>query len=93
MTSEETRVFKLIDEYSRDQHRCFVTEMFLKEATSGYTLCFRPIATQRDSPNRYACRYLYLETGEVKPAAGQGELTASVIERLDKGLQALGQPV
>jgi hypothetical protein len=91
MTSEETRVLKLVDEYSRDQHRCFVAEMFLKEATTGYTLCFRPIAAERDSPNRYVCRYLYLERGEVKTLAEQGKLTPSITERLDKGLRSLGE--
>ena len=93
MTSEETRVFSLVDKYSRDQHCCFVTEMFLNEARTGYTLCFRPIGAEKDSPNRYACRYLHLEIAEVKIAAGEGKLTPSTTESLDKELQVLGQSV
>jgi hypothetical protein len=88
MTSEETRVFKLLDEYSRDRHSFFVTEMFLSEAKTVYTLCFRPIGVKSDSPNRYACRYLHLGASEVKAVAEEGKLTASVTEKLDEEFRA-----
>jgi hypothetical protein len=88
MTSEETRAFKLLDEYARDRHECFVTEMDLNKARSAYTLCFRPISVKRDLPNRYACRYLHFEASEFKSVAQEGVLTASITEKLDKELQA-----
>ena len=91
MTLEETRVFRLVDHYSRDRYQCFVTEMFLSDAKTEYTLCFRPIGVDRDSPHRHACRYLRLEAAEVEAAAGQGRLIASITEKLDKELGTLDQ--
>jgi hypothetical protein len=89
MTSEETRVFKLLDEYSRDRHNCFVSEMFLNESKTAYTLCFRRTDVNRDSPDRYACRYFHLQASEVNTIAEEGTLTASIAEQLDKELPGL----
>lgn len=89
MTSEETQAFKLLDDYSRDQHRCFLTEMFLNEAKTAYRLCFRPTGAGRESPDRFAHRYLNFEVSEVKVAAQEGMLTASMTEELDKELRLL----
>lgn len=91
MTSEETRVFKLLDEYSRDRHKCFVTEMDRNDARQTYLICFRPIGVKVDSPNRYACRYFHFAVSEINKAAEQGTLTASITEKLDKELLSLGQ--
>jgi hypothetical protein len=89
MTSEETRVFKLIDKYSRDRHGCFVSEMFLGKARTAYTVCFRPTGVKVDSPGRYACRYLDIEASEVKSTAEEGILMASITQKLDRELGQL----
>lgn len=91
MTSEETQVFKLLDEYSMDRHSCFLTEMFLNETKTAYRLCFRPIDVKIDSPDRYACRYLRLDLSQVRTAAEEGTLTASITDELDKELGPLSQ--
>jgi hypothetical protein len=91
MTSEKMVVFKLLDTYSRDRHKCSVTEMDLNKASSTYTVCFRPIGVNRDSPNRYACRYLHFGVSEFERVAREGALTIAITEKLDKELQPLGQ--
>lgn len=90
MTSEETRVFKLLDGYSRDRHRCFLSEMFLNEAKTAYTLCFRPVNVKRESPDRSAYRYVHFEVSQVKTAAEKEMLTGSMTEELDRELRPLG---
>jgi hypothetical protein len=90
MTSEESRVFKLLDEYSRDRHNCFLSEMFLNEAKTGYTLCFRPVSAKPDSADRFAHRYLHFKVSEVKMAAEKEMLMDSVTEELDRELRPLG---
>ncbi len=93
MTLQETRVFKLLDDYSRNRHNCFLAEMFLNQAQTAYTLCFRPVNKNKNSPDRYACRYLHLEASELKIAAEKGSIGASTIEELDKELPLLGLTV
>jgi len=90
MTPEETQAFKLLDDYARDRHGCFLAEMFLNEAKTAYTLCFRPVSAKRDSPDRFAHRYLNFEVSEVKVAAQKRMLTASITEGLEKELRPLG---
>jgi len=90
MTLEETNCFKMLDEYARTRHRCFLAEMDLKPEKANYALCFRPTGGGSDSPNRYACRYLYIGAEEVG-IIGQ-TLPASIIEMLDRELPALPQP-
>jgi len=89
MTAEETTCFKLLDEYSRTRHRCFLAEMF--STVSEYTLCFRSTGVQKESASRYACRYLRIGTREVSTAARNGILLPSTTEMLDRELSALPQ--
>jgi hypothetical protein len=89
-SSKYAIVFRLFDDYSRKKHHCFVAEFNPARGKSGYSLCFRPTRGTKDSPNRYACRYLHFELGEVQDAAKSGELPATVTEFLDKELPSLG---
>jgi hypothetical protein len=89
MTLEETNCFKMLDEYARSRHRCFLAEMDLNADKAHYTLCFRPTAVDKGSPNRYACRYLHIAAEKVG-AAGKS-LPTSVIEMLDRELPTLPQ--
>jgi hypothetical protein len=92
--SEYAIVFGLLDTYSRKRHQCFVAEFDLNKAKTGYRVCFRPTGSSKDSPNRYACRYLDIGLRDATVAAERKELPASVVEHLDKelpSLAALGQ--
>jgi hypothetical protein len=92
MTVEETEFFNLLDGYARNRHACFVSEMFLTAGKTDYTLCFRPAGRPKDSPNRYACRYLHIEEVEEVRTAGQKQvLPASITEMLDRELSQLPQ--
>lgn len=91
MTPEESNCFKMLDGYSRSHHGCFLAEMDLNGAKGVYALCFRPTGVDRDSPNRYACRYLYIRTEDVKSAAHMSVLPPSISEVLDKELPALSK--
>jgi hypothetical protein len=92
-SSEGAIVFRLFDEYSRKKHHCFIVEFFPERGKSGYILCFRPTDGTKDSPNRYAYRYLHIGSGEIQEAAKNNELPASVTELLDKELPSLGRLV
>lgn len=89
MDAEETQFFKLLDEYSRKQYGCFVSEMFISKAKMEYVLCFRPATTGTTSSNRYACRYLRVRTEDVRNMGKSQTLTASMTDALKKKLPSL----
>ena len=57
------RLFKLLDEYSRNVHNCFLAEMNVNEQLTVYSLCFRPIRSNSSDP--YAYRYVEIDAEEV----------------------------
>ena len=84
--------FKLLDGYARRNHHCFLAEMDLIDAEQVYALCFRPTGiVDRNSPNRYACRYLYVGVDEVETAGKTNVLPTSVTAMLDSELPSLPQ--
>ncbi len=83
MTSEETRFFKLVDEYSRERYRCFLAEMFPDRGQKEYTLCLRPIDRSPESLGRSDCRYFHIDALEVRTAGQSEVLGTSITERLD----------
>jgi len=90
MTPEEkSSCFKMLDGYSRSNHKCFLAEMDLNVAKGVYALCFSPLGVSSNSPNRYACRYLYATVEDLMSAAHAGELPQSISEMLDRELQEL----
>ncbi len=87
MTADETTCFKLLDQYSRTHHRCFLSEMF--PTGSEYALCFRPSEAKKEYASRYECRYLRMGAPEVNAAARNGTLLPSTTEMLDRELSTL----
>jgi hypothetical protein len=83
--------FRLLDLYSRSTHGCFVSEIFLNDARTEYTICFRPINADWNSPNRLDCRYLHLANHEVEKLNETKALTVSLTERIDSQLRLLGK--
>jgi len=90
MTSQYAQLFTLLNNYSRKHYQCFLAELFLNKDQSEYMLCFRPTGGNKESPNRYACRYLRIDVAEAGSAAQSGSLPPSIIEKLDLELPALG---
>ncbi len=91
MTPDERAiVFRLLDDYSRNKHRCFVAEFFPDKVGTDYHVCFRPMRGDINSPNRYACRYVDISAQEVAEAGDRKELPVSVTALLDKELPSLG---
>jgi hypothetical protein len=88
-SSEEAQLFRLLDDYSRLQHQCFVSEMFLNDRKTEYVVCFRPVEAREDSANRYACEYLQVGVPEAKLVSHTGVLTASIIKELESELPGL----
>lgn len=91
MTLEETNWFKMLDGYSRTRHRCFLAEMDLNVAKAQYTLCFRPAAISKDSPNRNACLYLHIAIEDVNTTGQEQVLPHSITQMLDRELPTLTQ--
>jgi hypothetical protein len=85
--------FRLLNLYSRSTHECFVAKMFLNDAGTEYTICFRPINANWNSPNRLDCRYLHLANDEVETLNETKALTVSLTERIDSELRLLGKSV
>ena len=65
--------------------------MDLNVAKAHYTLCFRPAAISKDSPNRYACLYLHIAIKDVKKTAQEHLLPHSTTLMLDRALPTLPQ--
>jgi len=86
---EEARLFELLDSYSRNHHRCFLSELFPDESENEYVLCFRPVSARLDSSDRYACRYLRVKIDDARTASQMRELPHSIIERLEGELSRL----
>jgi hypothetical protein len=84
--SEEAHVFRLLDEYSRRNHRCFVAEFFSSTENDEYVVCFRPVADGKFSADEYACRYLSFETPQLRMAHIAGALLAMMAAELDRKL-------
>ncbi len=81
--------FKLINSHAREQHQCFLAEFFIGSDPTTYTLCFRPSGPDRESPNRYACRYLNLAVIDVNKMASAGSLDDATISLLNRELLPL----
>lgn len=89
MDAEEAQFFKLLDEYSRKQYGCFLSEISISKAKMEYVLCLRPATTGMTSSNRYACRYLRVRTDDVRNTGKSQTLTASMTDPLKKKLPSL----
>ena len=83
------RLFKLIDQYSRNVHDCLLAEMDVNEQLTAYTLCFCPIRSNLNDP--YACRYRYLEIDaeEIHSLNRTRSLPVTIIDLLDTELTLL----
>lgn len=88
-SADETIFFERVDEYARTNFRSFLTEMFLNEPKTEYTLCFRPIGVSRESPEHYACRYVRVPALEAALSVRQQLLTRPILESLTKPLEEL----
>jgi hypothetical protein len=84
---EETRLFTILDEYSRGHHQCFVTELFMDRSHQQYFVCFRPIEAGDGDP--YRCFYLHLPLPSAESIVAQSGLIAGTLELLDENLTEL----
>lgn len=90
ITTEERAVcFKLLNEYARTKHNYLVTEFFLSPLSDVYFVCFRPVGGTKDSPNRYACKYLQFGMEDIRTMASAESLPDSDADRLDEALSML----
>ncbi len=81
------RLFKLLDEYSRNIHNCFLAEMNVNEQLTVYSLCFRPIRSNSSDP--YACRYVEIDAEEVHALNRARSLPIAITNLLDEELAQL----
>lgn len=89
MSSEEEHLFKILDDYAKARHQCFVAEMSANSARTEYIICFRPLNVTIDSASRSVCRYWRISVDEAKSIAGTPSLPAPVRQKLDEALIAL----
>ena len=87
--SAREMLFRLVDEYSRARHNWFVSEFFPDGDNGDYVICFRPMSAERDSQERYDCRYMRLSATELKPSSDAKGLLASLRDLVDAGLAGL----
>ncbi len=87
MTPDESQFFRILDAYSREQHGCFVAEMFPDDNRLEYVVCFRPVVGSPAS--QYAYRYIRISVQEVRAAAEAGSLSPAVLDDLKTELTLL----
>jgi hypothetical protein len=87
--AQRARLFRLVDGYTRSQHGWFVAEMDLNGDETEWTICFRPVSSRRNSPDRYACRYMQIEARQALRGVRQKALTVTLAEQLDRELKSL----
>lgn len=92
-SSNDARVFKALDDYARNKHQCFLAEMFLNDTGTEYILCFRPADGSKNSPGRFACRYLRIQMSEIGSVVQTETIPISLAEELDRELLALRQSI
>jgi len=90
MKIEESQLFRILDEYSRLRHGCFLAEMFLNKDATHYVLCFRPVEPKVCAVGAGVCRYVYLNREDGLSVGSTGVMTDSVRQDLDTALQSLG---
>jgi hypothetical protein len=92
--SKEETAFGVLNRYARSAHACFVAEMFPNEAGTEYTVCFRPVKNiDRNSPNRFDCRYFRFSDHEGEALNETNALSASIADKIDNELRILGKSV
>jgi hypothetical protein len=92
MTPEEYGLcFTLLDDYSRLMHKCLLTEFFWVEKQRLHYLCFRPLGLVPDSPNRYACKYVTLDSEKVRAITLARSLPASVTQAIDEAIPTMSK--
>jgi hypothetical protein len=89
MNADEERLFELLDKYARSAHSCFLAEM--TSTDEGYSLCFRPVHGNKESEERYECRYLLIGIDEARLLSSSKLLTRSVASWLDSELPTLSK--
>jgi hypothetical protein len=82
---DEKALFKMLDDYARNGHRCFVSEFFA--SSDEYIVCFRP--TDQGRSKLSACHYLHLPVSEADAIVTTKQLTQSLRFMLDQRLSAL----
>lgn len=88
--SEYAVAFRLLDDFSRSKHRCFLAELFPNEARSEYVLCFRPLTISKDlSDPMMAYRYLHIGVIDLRVMAASRVLPVLIAEKLDQELRSL----
>ena len=94
MTSGEANCFKLLDDYTRVIHGCFLTEFDPKGKGEGsYLCCLRHLGTEIDGPNRYACKYVTMGADQAESILSSQCLPAYVAEILDEELPGVVEAI
>lgn len=90
MSPEDVSCFKLLDDYARSAHSCFLTEFFPTGKSEGsYLCCFRPLGTEIDAADRYACKYVAMSADQIESILSSECIPADVAETLDEELAGL----
>jgi hypothetical protein len=80
----------MVDCYVRRKHACFLAEFFAtRRGGESYLCCFRPLGTEEDSVDRYACRYVTIAATEIQRIVLQPSLPDSTMHLLDTELSGL----
>jgi hypothetical protein len=91
ITSEYSKLFKLLDGYAKRHHKCFLAELFLSEEGDEYIMCFRPTVFRDDPQNQRACQYVRIQTGEARELTRTRLFAVSIANILDEKLQPLSR--
>jgi len=83
---EEAACFKLLDDYARLKHKCFVSEFFRSTQQEAYSVCVRPLLDSETDPNRYASKYLQFSADDVRAISAGTSVPPGISDVLDNAL-------
>jgi hypothetical protein len=88
-TEEHGLCFRLLDEYARSKHSCFISEFFSPMQSGSYTICFRSLGSKPNDSDNYSCKYLQLNVGELRKIVSEKSVPVVVAAKLDAALPTL----
>jgi hypothetical protein len=89
MNPQNAAVFKVIDDYVRLEHRCFVSECDQNTSRAEWVICLRPTVDNTRPLDRYACKYFRLTQQEADELCKSNGLSPALKAKIDIDLQAI----
>ena len=89
MNPQHPLLFKIVDDYVRAEHACFVSECFVNQLRTEWVICVRPTNESARTLDRYACKYFRLTLQEVEELCTFNAISSALSSRIDRELHSM----